>query len=116
MNHRITDTLPKGEPDALLAAAKAQIRSGDPAWVATLLAAWHAAMLGDPQLETRAALFETLAEGRELQGRLAEAVECRLAAANARAAWARLQAIEEKLGLSGAPRKRNHETESNHRP
>lgn len=99
MKIRSSENLPKAEPRALLATAKAQICSGDPAWAATLLAAWQAAMSGDPQLETRAALFETLAEAREHQGRLAEAAECRLAAENTRLAWERLRAVEESLGL-----------------
>ena len=92
-------TEPTGEMHALLEPARDQIRSGDPAWVKTFLAAWQAAMPDEAETDIRAELLEVLAEGRESQGRHEEAAKCRKAAAELRNTEARLRALEKQLGL-----------------
>ena len=88
-----------GGKHALLETARDQIRSGDPAWVETLLAAWQASMSAEAETDRRAELLETLAEGRESQGRHEEAAKCRKTAAELRDTEARLRALEKQLGL-----------------
>lgn len=83
----------------LIETAREQIRCGDPDWVKTLLEAWQAAMSGEAETERRAELLETLAEGREHQGRHEEAAKCRKTAADLRETEARLRALEQQLGL-----------------
>lgn len=92
-------TEPTAEKHALLATARAQIRSGDPAWVKTFLAAWQAAMPDEAETARRAELLDVLAEGRESQGRHEEAAKCRKAATELRDTEARLRALEEQLAL-----------------
>ena len=96
------------EMDELLQAAREQIRRGDQGWPATLLRAWQAAFREPENPDTLAALLETLADGRALQGRHEAAAECRLAAKNARQLWDRLRALEEQLAaMSGQQEERN---------